>query len=259
MMKTFLARIGPGVLVGLVAFPVLAGDHSYTFYDMGFLGCPSDPYTEATDVNDSGVVSASSVVNGCREGHAFTWFNGVKTDLDDAYEAGNFASAEAIGRTGVIMGGGLPPAYVLDMRDGVVTLHDPPAGCEENEYPKGMNDAGTIIVGQCDRTGSGDIVPAVYWIEAGTSLDLDLFDDLPADATGEARGVNDDGVVIGVVDGEQRSFIWQDGVLSEIFNGLGGVGVVVTAINNHGLIVGLAGTPNDFPAMSYDMNTGVMT
>ena len=254
-MKTFLDQIGPGILVGLVALPVLARDHSYTFYDMGFLGCPSDPYTEATDVNDTGVVSASSVVNGCIEGHAFTWFNGVKTDLDDAYEKGNFASAEAIGRTGVIMGAGLPPAYVLDMRDGVVTLHDPPAGCEQNGYPRGMNTAGTIIAGRCSDGGS-IFSPAVYWIEDGTALALDLLPGLPDDATGEARDVNDAGVVIAQIDGEARAYTWIDGVITEIPNLVGGTGIGVAGINNHNLIVGeVVGVG----AMSYDLNSGEMT
>ena len=259
-MSSTLRRIGIAPLVGLFVSLASGGERTYTFYDMGFFGCPSDPYTEATDVNDIGVVTGLSVVNGCNEGHAFTWFNGVKTDLDDAWRGGNFVSAEAIGRTGVIMGAGQIPNYVLDLRDGVVTVHDPPAGCEANGYPKGMNDGGTIIVGQCDTNGSGIDAPAVYWIEDGTALALDLFDDLPADATGEARDVNDDGVVVGVVDGEHRSFIWQDDVMTEIFNGLGGEGVVADAINNRGLIVGGAGTPDgDFPATSYDTNTGVMT
>ncbi|MCH7702793.1 MAG: hypothetical protein IID37_14010, partial [Planctomycetes bacterium] len=41
---------------------------------------------------------------------------------------------------------------------------------------------------------------------------------------------------------------------------LGGQGVVVNAINNHGLIVGEAEIADgSFPAMSYDLSTGEMT
>ena len=123
-----------------------------------------------------------------------------------------------------------------------------------------MNDAGTIIVGQCDTNGSGIDAPAVYWIEDGTALRLDLLPGLPDDATGEARGVNDQGVVVAKIDGEGRSYTWIDGEITEIPNLVGGTSIVVSDINNHNLIVGEAEVEDgSLPAMSYDLNTGVMT
>ncbi|MCH7703449.1 MAG: hypothetical protein IID37_17370 [Planctomycetes bacterium] len=252
-MSSTLRRIGIAPLVGLFASLASGGERSYTFYDIGFFGCPPDPFTEATDLNDMGVVTGFSSTPDCTTGHALTWINGILTDLDDTSEEGIFYGVEAISQAGVMLGAG-DPDKLLVLRDGMAVPLPVPPGCETQGNGRGINDAGTMAVGQCDTNGSGVDAPAVYWIEDGTALALDLFDDLPADATGEARDVNDDGVVVGIVDGI-RSFIWQDGVLTEIFNGLGGEGVTVWAINNHGLIVGLA---HDGPAMSYDMNTGVM-
>ena len=101
-----------------------------------------------------------------------------------------------------------------------------------------MNEAGTIIAGRCSDGGS-IFSPAVYWIEDGVSeaLDLDL-PGLPSDATGEAKDANDDGVVIGIANGELRSFSWKDGLMTAVPNTMGGEEVTVYAINNHGLIVG---------------------
>ncbi|MCH7703003.1 MAG: hypothetical protein IID37_15075 [Planctomycetes bacterium] len=258
-MSTSVGRFGTAVLVGVLALCVSAGERTYTFYDITYPFCHSDPMSEATDVNDSGVVTGYFLTDDCVHPHGFSWINGVMTDLDDTYEKGVFWAAQAIARDETILAIG-DFEDVLVLRDGVTEPLPVPPGCEEHEEALDMNDAGTMVAGRCDRDDSQElIVPAVYWIDEGVSLDLDLFDDLPADATGEARGVNDDGVVIGVVDGEQRSFYWIDGELTEILNGLGGEGVIANAINNHGLIVGLAGTADDFPAMSYDMNTGVMT
>ena len=257
-MRTSLSWIVTVVLVGYLASLVSAGERRYTFYDIFYPFCQSDPMTGATNLGDSGVVTGYFLTEDCSQVHGFTWVNGVMTDLNDTYRADVFRVAQAISHDNVILGAG-DLEQVLVLRDGIAEPQPIPPGCEANGYALDMNDAGTMIAGQCDTNGMGVDAPAVYWIDDGTALALDLFDDLPEDATGEARDVNDDGVVVGIVDGEQRSFMWQDGVLSEIFNGLGGVGVVANAINNHGLIVGLAGTANGFPAMSYDMYTGVMT
>ena len=239
-----------------VALPLTkAGERTYTYYDIFYFNCPSEGFTLLFDVNDLGVVVGGYMPERCGQAHGFIWSNGVMLDLDDTYDQGVLWAAAGISQAGVVIAEGFP-YRVLVWRDGIITPQPVPPGCEAQHRPQAINGAGTMAVGTCDRDDSLElIVPAVYWIDEGTSLDLDLFDDLPFDATGEAHDVNDDGVVIGDIDGEHRSFIWQDGVLTEILNGLGGEGVHVWAINNHGLIVGLA---HDGPAMSYDMNTGVM-
>ena len=257
-MSTSVSRIVTVVLVGYLASLVSAGERTYTFYNIFYPACAGDPRTEATDVNDSGVVVGYYGVDDCLI-HGFTWFNGVMTDLDPTYEDGLFRSCDGISETGTILGHG-DPDKVLVLQDDVVQVMPTPVECAEQSFPNSINDTGTMAVGECDTNGSGVFAPAVYWIDDGTALRLEMLPGLPDDADAEATGVNDDGVVVGkVLSGEQRSFIWQDGVMTEIFNGLGGQGVVVNAINNHGLIVGLAGTANGFPAMSYDLNTEKMT
>ncbi|MCH7700834.1 MAG: hypothetical protein IID37_04030 [Planctomycetes bacterium] len=257
-MSVSLSRMALVGLLGCWPSLLVAGERSYTYYDLFYPACPQVPVTTPKDINDSGVITGFYKPAGCGQIHGLVWFNGVMEDLDDTYEGGVFEAGIGISGSGVIIAEG-DPDDVLALRDGMATPQPVPPGCEENDRPQAINQAGTMAVGSCDRNGSGLSVPSVYWIDEGISLALDLLPGLPDDATGLARDVNDAGVVIGIVDGEQRSFIWQDGVMTEIFNGLGGQGVVVNAINNHGLIVGLAGMADDFPAMSYDMYTEVMT
>ena len=259
MINKWVPRGLIAVSFGLLASIGSVGERSYTFYDIGVFGCPEDAYTVPTDLTDTGVVTGTSSTADCSTGHAFTWVNGIMTDLDEYYEEGIFFGVQAISQTEILLGYGTPDQVLARICDGRVFPLPVPPECEMQGHSRGINDTGTMAVGSCDTNGQGVLAPAVYWIEDGTALALDLLPGLPEDASGEGRDVNDDGVVIGVVNGEQRAFMWQDGVLTEIFNGLGGEGVVANAINNHGLIVGLAGTADDFPAMSYDMTTGVMT
>ncbi|MCH7703002.1 MAG: hypothetical protein IID37_15070, partial [Planctomycetes bacterium] len=261
MSDTLVSRFVVVGSVGLFASLVSAGERSYTFYNIFYGFCQSDPMSEATDVNDSGVVTGYFLTGDCVHPHGFSWVNAVMTDLDKAYEDGVFYGVEAISQTGVILGFGDPDEVLaLRLPNGLAFPLPTPPGCETQSNDRGINDAGTMAVGSCDSNGSAVFVPAVYWIDEGMSLDLEMLPGLPDDADAEATGVNDDGVVVGkVLSGEQRSFYWIDGELTEILNLLGGQGVIANAINNHGLIVGLAGTADDFPAMSYDMNTGVMT
>lgn len=247
------------IAVGASSSTLFAAARSYTYYDLTYFNCPTEPLNAAEDVNDAGVVVGYYVTEDCVHIHGFTWYNGVTTDLTDTYEGGLFRSGVAISDGATVLGLG-DPDLVLALKDGVATPQPIPPGCEEQGNPKGMNEAGTIIVGECDNDVNSRSVPAVYWIEEGIALDLELLPGLPSDASGEARDVSDDGIVIGVIDNEQRSFTWLDGEMTELFNGLGGEGVTVHAINNHGLIVG---TSEDelglWPAMSYELSTGKMT
>ncbi|MCH7701048.1 MAG: hypothetical protein IID37_05120 [Planctomycetes bacterium] len=259
MSNKLMSRFLVALLLAFLASPVSAGERSYTFYNIFYPFCGFDPMTEATDVNDSGVVTGYFLTEDCTQVHGITWINGVMTDLDDTYPDGVFRGAQAISRDGVILGTSFVEE-VLVLRDDVVEPLPVPPGCEEHEVASDMNDAGTMAVGSCDRNGSGLSVPSVYWIDEGISLALDLLPGLPDDATGEARGVNDAGVVIAKIDGEARAYTWIDGEITEIPNLVGGTGIGVSAINNHNLIVGEAEVEDgSLPAMSYDLNTGVMT
>ena len=105
-MSMSLSRIVAVVLVGCLASLVSAGGRSYTFYDILYPFCHSDPLTQATDVNDSGVVTGYFLTEDCSQVHGITWVNGVMTDLDDTYSDGVFRGVEAISQTGMILGFG---------------------------------------------------------------------------------------------------------------------------------------------------------
>ena len=261
MVSTVFSRIVALELVVVSASLASAGERSYTFYGVSFPFCQSDPSTQATDVNDAGVVIGHFLVEDCVHIHGFIWVNGVMTDLDDTYEEGLFRAVKGISQTQVILGSGDPDEVLaLRLREGIAFALPTPPACETQSNVRGINDVGTMAVGSCDTNGSAVFAPAVYWIDDGTALALPLLPGLPDDADGEAQGVNNDGVVIATISGEARSYTWIDGEISEIPNLLGGTGVTGLAINNHNLIVGEASVEDGtFPAMSYDLNSGEMT
>jgi len=144
---------------------LLAGERSYRYYDVTFPYCHSDPSSAPEHLNDSGVVTGYYVVEDCIHGHAYTWFNGVVTDLDDTYDAGLFGGAEWISRTGVVVGYG-DPDRVLALIDGVAIPQPVPPGCDWHQGPESANDAGTMAVGLC---GPEDM-PGVHFLPAFTGL-----------------------------------------------------------------------------------------
>ncbi len=232
---------------------VKARDIQYEFFDVGTIEVGSN--TDAYDVNDHGLVGGTS---GCL---AYLWHNGVMEIIGDDLDEGTFAQTKVISENGLVAAGNSP--NLLVWFDGVIDFMDLPVGCDENGYPEGMNAKGTMISGTCELDdGTNRFTPSVYWTEDGSALDLGFLPDSPADVEGYAEDVNNAGVVVGKLsygsDGN-RAFIWSDGVMSAIVNTLGGVAGNAYAINNLGLVVGNAETSNGFPAMSYDMNTGIMS
>jgi probable HAF family extracellular repeat protein len=106
-------------------------------------------------------------------------------------------------------------------------------------------------------------LPAIYNLNSGAAETIPLLPDVGDGSWGEAYGVNDSGVVVGW-NGDTngylvRAFRWQDGVLTDIENLLGGTDISADSIDNRGLIVGGADTPQGSRAFSYDINTGIMS
>ncbi len=138
-----------------------------------------------------------------------------------------------------------------------------PEGYEANGSPESINKSGTMAVGDCDLDSDeyAISVPSLYWTSDGAAIPLGFLPDAPETADGWAEDVNDDGVVVGRISygADRKAFIWSDGVMTELVNTLGGTYANAYAINNGGLIVGSAETVDGYPAMSFDMNTGVMT
>ncbi|MCH7721690.1 MAG: hypothetical protein IH988_12005, partial [Planctomycetes bacterium] len=253
---TFLA-------IGLVGGGfALAGELTFAAYDIGNLGC--DEVTVAYDINDFGVVVGLGGAGPCPPdgGHGLAWFNGVMTDLTATSDGAPFSAVWGISRDGTVVATGLGGEHVVFVRDGVGIEIDPPPGWEQNSYPRGINESGTMIVGSCWSPGNGMHAPAVYWTEDGSAVAIDLLPDMPEGSSAGAYDVNDSGVVVGYnsygVDGS-RGFIWAGGVVTELVNTLlegGHLGAY--AISNSGFVAGAADTPDGHRAIRYDMNTGEM-
>ncbi len=202
-----------------------AGERSYVFYDVGNLGCPD--YNQAAGINDRGVVAGGShsLGSSCLA-RGFRWFNGTITNLDELYEGNSFKAAAAISETGAILGSG-SPIRVFIWAEGQATEMDVPEGCEANGSPESINESGTMAVGDCDLDSDeyAISVPSLYWTSDGAAIALGFLPDAPETADGWAEDVNEDGVVVGRISygaGGVKSFIWSDGVMTELVNTLGG-------------------------------------
>ncbi|MCH7700543.1 MAG: hypothetical protein IID37_02535 [Planctomycetes bacterium] len=257
------------LLLGIVGVNAQGEELAFTFYALGDLaeGC-MEKGTIATDVNDLGVVTGGTTVwPECdfpqADAHAFIWVNGVMTDVDALAEGLEIHTAYSVSRDGsVLFGIGAYPDTAVILQDGVVEALDIPKGCELNWSPFRMNRNGTMGAGTCDHaSGIYTILPAVYFLEDGGSIVLDPLPDEPG-IYGYARDVNDDGVVVGyyVVESGLRAFIWQQGVLTELENTLGGgESIAAYAISDTGFISGVAtGADGLSSTMRYDLRTGEM-
>ena len=241
----------------LVGAGARAGGREYTVYDIGNLGCHTN--TEARDVNDHGAVVGLSTPVECVLPQAVLWHNGILTSLEGAYEGWFFRGAAGISENGVIAGSG-DPEEALVYHEGTAIPLDTPEGCGENDPTLGINSKGTLIVGRCGTEVEHDPRPTLYFTDSLEAVNLGVLPDAPPNSEGFAEGVNDDGVVVGRITTivGNFAFIWQDGLMREIVNTVGGAYGNAYAINNAGMIVGSAETQSGFPAMQYDMNTGVM-
>ena len=97
MSNRLASRFVVAVTVGLFASFASAGERSYTFYLISYPFCQSEPLTDVTEVNDSGVVTGYFLTDECNQSHGFTWVNGVMTDLNPTYQGGIFSAGIAAG------------------------------------------------------------------------------------------------------------------------------------------------------------------
>jgi probable HAF family extracellular repeat protein len=168
--------------------------------DLGTL--PGKGTAKAEAINDHGQVVGTSGEQGSYSyaGRAFSWTQaGGMVDLG-ILPGGDYSQAQAVNNNGQVVG-----------------------------------DSGTFFAGPYLPPGATAVpVHAFLWTQAGGMVDLGT---LPGAATSVARGINDQGQVVGTSGG--RPFLWSQATgMTELGLLPGDKGGVATAINNQGQVVG---------------------
>jgi len=220
-----------GVVVGLFGLHeqrTIAATVSYTIQSLGTL--PGGISSEAEDINNSGQVTGSSVVQTTQgTPHAFIWQNGTMTDLGS-----NTLYGHAINSSGQIAGEMESTAF--EYSGGAVTnLGLSPTGGQTTAY--GINDAGQVV-GFAGNDFNNPGGYAALW--SGGTLTA-LTTPTPGVDSGIANDINDSGEVVGGT--PNGVAIWQNGVETDLGT-FGGSSAGANAINASGQIVGSIGLTN---------------
>lgn len=219
----------------------------YSITDLGTLG---GARSYAYDVNELGQVTGWS--NDGSLTHAFTWENGVMTDLGAL--DWNYSEGRAINNLGVVAGTGSPQS--LEFSSGSITdLGRLPN--TSGSYAYGINDNGQIV-GTSFRT-SGPNPNRAYLYENGVMTDISGGHDA------QAFDINNAGQVTGAIyaaegggNSYSHAYIWDQGMMTYIdvlptggnrFIGMAGLG-----INSSGQVTGWssAGEGQDIHAFLFD-------
>jgi probable HAF family extracellular repeat protein len=124
------------------------------------------------------------------------------------------------------------------------------AGTDSMNFANAINNGGLICGDSTHDEREGTSNPPAAWVSAPGGSIFALIPPLPGDTGISATDINDNNQVVGVSAGDSgwKSYVWQDGVASDLHLTLAGdVHSTPTALNNSTVIVGWSG---DFPAVN---------
>jgi probable HAF family extracellular repeat protein len=214
-MSTFTARFFFIGCCGLVA-----GNASAQQYTVTDLSATPTEETIATAINSSGEVSGSWRVSEGNPWHPFVWAHGVRRDLG-LLPGYSTCEAAAINDLGHVVGScynasaNVSKGFVWSSSAGMTPL--------QIEFAIGINNHGDIV----GSTGADGI--HAWVIRDGVYTDL---------GNGIARGINDNGQIVGAAFDLARAVIWDDAGVHDLGTVSGGSSSFGIAISPGGWAVG---------------------
>ncbi|TLZ91426.1 MAG: PKD domain-containing protein [Methanobacteriota archaeon] len=115
-------------------------------------------------------------------------------------------------------------------------------------FANDVNEAGQIVGGTADASG---YQRAFLW-ENGVMTDLGVQPD------GSALAINDNGQIVGTMNGERQGFLWDHGTITDLGT-LGGPPVYASGISNAGQIVGWSGDTSGSAFRPWLWENGTLT
>jgi probable HAF family extracellular repeat protein len=231
---------------------------NYSVTDLGTLGGAK---STACSINDLGKVAGKSAI-ATGQLHAFSWQNGIITDLG-TLPGLSFSEARAVNNRGQVVGdssltGGPPFHAALWENGGVTALGALPGG--SFSFAIGINNRGQVVGGA--RTAGNLQVHGFLW-QDGKMKDLGVL--LASDQQSVARAINSQDQVVGnssqiIRDPpppSNRAFLWQDEQMTDLGT-LGGDWVIAFGINEVGQVAGASFTANG-ELHAFLWQEGVMT
>jgi probable HAF family extracellular repeat protein len=223
---------------------LVLGQSAYTYAKLPTLGGSSSiPYA----INNAGVVAGSSNIPGDAVQHAFSYSNGVMTDLGTLGGANSYGYG--INDQGTIVGNaGIANVYsngwAFSYSNGSLTPLLMYLGGSNDALATAINDAG-VIVGRSFIIGQGFI---------NNNGTVSLIPTLGG-STSNPLGINNAGTVVGFSNdsvGNAYGFVYSNGVMTSIGALNGDVFSEATAINNAGTVVGFSNNGSgNYHAISY--------
>jgi len=221
------------------------------------LGTLGGRWSSATSVNDAGVVAGASE-NASGQSHAFVWRDGVMTDLGQLPISGAAArsSATAINALGQMAGFSAIDAthtHAVLFDGGTIVDLGAPAGTVTS-YARGVNDLAHVVgIGEDASWG----LHAFVWRD-GVMTALGGLGDGTGLSTADAINAGDEiagSATLGAT-GPLHAVVWRNDVIEDLgtLTGAPDEYSAAFALNDHGVVVGLAHRTGTFDEVAFVHN-----
>jgi probable HAF family extracellular repeat protein len=237
-----LAVNAHGDVAGVTSSPTDPQRRVPFVYQNGTMTLLSDSYGWAAGINDAGQVAGVFIPPGSLGGHAFVYQNGVFTDIGTlpGYSNQPYAVPYAINNSGTIVGDSNAAGFVYENGEMAILKR------LSARTAYGVNDLGDVVGLIETVRGGGPYSDHGFLFSDNQLIDIGTLDG-DTNSVSMPFGINRARQIVGVGwkngNSEQRAFLWENGVFTELplleppagydihYSG-------ATAINNRGEIIG---------------------